>query len=140
MLVSTEMIVARIRRVMAGHADPIPRATASGARLVGMPVVETVPTDTAAKTNGPAVVAATETGEPINMPFGDLTVSEGRLVKWYRRAGEAISAGEHVADIETDKAVVEIELPRSGILAQILAEEGATVPMGASIGIVREKL
>ena len=56
MLVSTEMIVARIRRVMAGHADPIPRATASGARLVGMPVVETVPTDTAAKTNGPAAL------------------------------------------------------------------------------------
>ena len=73
------------------------------------------------------------------MPFGDLTVSEGRLVKWYRRAGEAISAGEHVADIETDKAVVEIELPRSGILAQILAEEGATVPMGASIGIVQKE-
>jgi 2-oxoisovalerate dehydrogenase E1 component len=139
MLISTEMIVTRVRRVMGGHADPIARATASGARAVAMPVVETVPTNIAAISTAPAVVAATEAGEPITMPFGDLTVSEGRLIKWYRRAGESISAGEHVADIETDKAVVEIESPRSGILAQILAEEGATVPMGASIGIVREK-
>ena len=50
-------------------------------------------------------------GDAITMPFGDLTVSEGRLVKWYRRPGDAVAAGEHVADIETDKAVVEIESP-----------------------------
>ena len=72
------------------------------------------------------------------MPFGDLTVSEGRLVKWYRKAGDRIASGDHVADIETDKAVVEIEAPKSGVLAQILAEVGAVVPMGASIAIVRE--
>jgi pyruvate/2-oxoglutarate dehydrogenase complex dihydrolipoamide acyltransferase (E2) component len=71
------------------------------------------------------------------MPFGDLTVSEGRLVKWYRRVGERVAAGDHVADIETEKAVVEIESPSSGILAEVLAHEGAVVPMGASIGIVR---
>ncbi len=62
------------------------------------------------------------------MPFGDLTVSEGRLVKWYRKLGEPVAAGEHVADIETDKAVVEIESPTSGVLAEILAEEGTVVP------------
>jgi pyruvate/2-oxoglutarate dehydrogenase complex dihydrolipoamide acyltransferase (E2) component len=49
-----------------------------------------------------------------------------------------VTAGEHVADIETDKAVVEIESPATGILAEILADDGATVPMGASIGIVQE--
>lgn len=71
------------------------------------------------------------------MPFGDLTVSEGRLVKWYRRPGDAVAAGEHVADIETDKAVVEIKSPKAGVLAEVLAVEGTVVPMGASIGIVR---
>jgi pyruvate/2-oxoglutarate dehydrogenase complex dihydrolipoamide acyltransferase (E2) component len=71
------------------------------------------------------------------MPFGDLTVSEGRLVKWHRKAGDRVAAGEHVADIETEKAVVEIESPRDGVLAQILAEEGTVVSMGASIGIVQ---
>jgi 2-oxoisovalerate dehydrogenase E1 component len=139
MLVSTEMIATRVRRVIAGHADPIARATASGAKSARPSVVDTVPMEIAAKRSTPAMAAATEAGEPITMPFGDLTVSEGRLVKWYRNAGESVSAGEHVADIETDKAVVEIESPRSGILAQILAGEGATVPMGAAIGIVREK-
>jgi pyruvate dehydrogenase E2 component (dihydrolipoamide acetyltransferase) len=43
-----------------------------------------------------------------------------------------------VADIETDKAVVEIESPKDGVLVQILADEGTVVPMGAAIGIVRE--
>ena len=60
------------------------------------------------------------------------------LVKWHRKLGDRVAAGDHVADIETDKAVVEIESPRSGVLAEILAEEGAVVPMGASIGVVRE--
>ena len=72
------------------------------------------------------------------MPFGDLTVSEGRLVKWYRKLGEAVAAGDHVADIETDKAVVEIESPASGVLAEILAEDGMVVAMGAAIGTVQE--
>ena len=94
----------------------------------------------AARTNAPptSVVSATIAGTPITMPFGDLTVNEGRLVKWYHKIGETVTAGEHVADIETDKAVVEIESPATGILAEILADDGATVPMGASIGIVRE--
>jgi 2-oxoisovalerate dehydrogenase E1 component len=71
------------------------------------------------------------------MPFGDLTISEGRLVKWYRQTGDKVSAGDHVADIETDKAVVEIEAPANGTLAEVLAQEGAVVAMGAAIGIVR---
>ena len=50
----------------------------------------------------------------------------------------AAAQGDHVADIETDKAVVEIESPASGILAEILARDGATVAMGSPIGIVRE--
>jgi 2-oxoisovalerate dehydrogenase E1 component len=72
------------------------------------------------------------------MPFGDLTVSEGRLVKWYFGPGDRVATGDHVADIETEKAVVEIEAPTSGILAEILASEGAMVAMGAAIGIVRD--
>jgi 2-oxoisovalerate dehydrogenase E1 component len=72
------------------------------------------------------------------MPFGDLTVSEGKLVRWHRRPGDRVSAGDHVADIETAKAVIEIEAPRSGVLARILAAEGATVAMGAAIAVVRE--
>jgi pyruvate/2-oxoglutarate dehydrogenase complex dihydrolipoamide acyltransferase (E2) component len=45
---------------------------------------------------------------------------------------------DSVPDIKAEKPVVEIESPATGILAEILADDGATVPMGASIGIVRE--
>ena len=52
------------------------------------------------------------------MPFGDLTVSEGTVVKWLKAVGDAVKEGELIAEIETDKAVVEIEAPVSGTLAR----------------------
>lgn len=140
MLVSAEMIVARARRVVEGYADPIARV--GSGLMAGSATTETRPapsprrpTATAAKPTAAAVQAPAD-GELITMPFGDLTVSEGRLIKWLRNKGDALTVGEHVADIETDKAVVEIEAPRSGILTDILAVEGAVVKMGGAIGIV----
>ena len=58
------------------------------------------------------------------MPFGDLTVSEGRVIAWLKAVGDAGAAGELVAEIETDKAVVEIEAPEAGTLAAIDAGGG----------------
>ncbi len=71
------------------------------------------------------------------MPFGDLTVSEGTLVRWPKAAGDAVTAGEVVAEIETDKAVVEIEAPVAGRLGPIEKDTGAVVPMGGRIGSVK---
>jgi 2-oxoisovalerate dehydrogenase E1 component len=68
------------------------------------------------------------------MPFGDLTVSQGTLIRWTRARGERVNAGDLVAEIETDKAVVEIEAPASGILHSIEAEVGQVIAMGARIG------
>ncbi len=138
MLVSTEAIVAGARRCIAGHADPIARAGAgAGLRPASAPPPAPAPRPRpSAAAPAPAAPPVAD-GDAITMPFGDLTVSEGRLVKWYRRPGDAVAAGEHVADIETDKAVVEIESPKAGVLAEVLAVEGTVVPMGASIGIVR---
>ena len=48
------------------------------------------------------------------MPFGDLTVSEGKLVAWRKAVGDEVAEGELVAEIETDKAVVEIEVAGRG--------------------------
>ena len=62
-----------------------------------------------------------------------------RVVAAENTEDNRVSAGEHVADIETAKAVVEIEAPRAGVLGKVLAEEGATVAMGAAIGTVREE-
>jgi 2-oxoisovalerate dehydrogenase E1 component len=82
----------------------------------------------------PAVVEGP--GEPITMPFGDLTVSEGKLVKWLKAEGDVVAAGEVVAEIETDKAVVEIEAPIAGRISAIEQPVGAVVPMGGRIGAI----
>jgi 2-oxoisovalerate dehydrogenase E1 component len=70
------------------------------------------------------------------MPFGDLTVSEGKLVKWLKAVGETVAAGEVVAEIETDKTVVEIEAPVAGKISAIEQPVGAVVPMGGRIGAI----
>src|SRR4029079_5451891 len=77
-------------------------------------------------------------GEPITMPFGELTVSEGKIVRWVQPEGASLRQGELVAEIETDKAVVEIESPCAGVLAQIEHPVGAVVRMGERIGVVRQ--
>ena len=72
------------------------------------------------------------------MPFGDLTVSEGKIVKWLKSVGDQVKAGELIAEIETDKAVVEIEAPVSGTLGRIDQAVGAVVPMGGRIGGIKK--
>ena len=71
------------------------------------------------------------------MPFGDLTVSEGTVIKWLKAVGDSVKAGELIAEIETDKAVVEIEAPVNGTLNRIDQPVGAVVPMGGRIGGIK---
>ena len=76
-------------------------------------------------------------GEPIKMPFGDLTISEGKLVRWLKQPGDQVSASEVVAEIETEKAILEIESPRNGILSEFLSDAGSMVKMGETIAVVK---
>jgi 2-oxoisovalerate dehydrogenase E1 component len=85
----------------------------------------------------PAAPEVAVDGTPIRMPFGDLTVSEGRLVRWLRKPGERVSEKETVVEVETDKAVVEIEAPASGVLGAPLRAAGDVVKMGETIGSVK---
>ena len=143
MLVDTDKIVAGAKAVLAGK-PPVPRHWRHvGGQLQAAPVapapapVAAAPTPAAsAPASAPSAVPAGD-GEPITMPFGDLTVSEGTIVGWLKKEGDAVKAGEIVAEIETDKAVVEIEAPVDGILGAIEQPKGAVVPMGGRIGSVR---
>jgi len=67
------------------------------------------------------------------MPALELAQETGKLVCWRKKEGERVSKGEPLLEIETDKAVVEIEAPAEGILAGIRAQEGAVVPVGQTI-------
>jgi len=74
--------------------------------------------------------------EDIYMPQLGLTMTEGRVVRWLRAAGEPVRKGEPVLEIETDKVSVEIESPADGVLGPILVEAGASVPIGGMLSHV----
>ena len=141
MLVNAEAIVASSLQVIAGVARPPRRARSGVAQSTpGAPAPVAAPVALAVSAPAPAAaVAAGVTlakGEALMMPFGDLTVSEGRLVRWVKKLGDTVTAGELVVEIETDKAVVEVEAPCSGTLAQLLEQEGSMVKMGQQIAVI----
>jgi pyruvate dehydrogenase E2 component (dihydrolipoamide acetyltransferase) len=72
------------------------------------------------------------------MPQMGYDMREGTVVRWRKQEGEPISRGEIIAEIETDKATVEMEAFSSGVLGRIVAEEGRTVPVGELIAIITE--
>ncbi len=74
--------------------------------------------------------------ENINMPQMGYDMTEGTVVRWMKSEGESVSTGEIIAEIETDKAIVEFEAPITGTLLKITAKEGSTVPVGDPIGLI----
>src|SRR5437867_12654935 len=66
----------------------------------------------------------------IQMPKLSDTMTEGTLVAWKKKKGDTVSAGEVLAEIETDKATMEWESPEDGTLAEIYVEEGGKVNVG----------
>lgn len=140
MLVNTDKIVEAARGCVAGR-PPVPghwRSAAGDGESVMAPATAQPVAPPPTPTGDPPVPDEPPIdGSPITMPFGDLTVSEGKIVRWAKAVGDTVRAGELVAEIETDKAVVEIEAPVAGILGRIEQPEGAVVKMGGRIGIVR---
>ena len=63
-------------------------------------------------------------------------MQEGTLVRWLKSVGDEVSLGDAVAEIETDKAVVEFESTAEGVLLELIVEEGTTVAVGESIATV----
>ncbi|MCH8185498.1 MAG: 2-oxo acid dehydrogenase subunit E2 [Chloroflexi bacterium] len=72
----------------------------------------------------------------LTMPQMGFDMHEGTLVRWLKPEGATVQNGEAIAEIETDKAVVEFESYASGVLSKILVSEGTTVPVGQVIAIV----
>jgi pyruvate dehydrogenase E2 component (dihydrolipoamide acetyltransferase) len=67
------------------------------------------------------------------MPALEMAQETGKLIAWRKREGDRVSKGEPLLEIETDKAVVEVEAPADGILAGIAAVAGADIPVGQTI-------
>ena len=67
------------------------------------------------------------------MPALEMAQETGKLIAWRKKEGDHVSKGEPLLEIETDKAVVEVEAPADGVLAGIKASEGADIPVGQTI-------
>src|SRR6201993_1317370 len=72
----------------------------------------------------------------IQMPKLSDTMTEGTLVAWKKKKGDKVSAGEVLAEIETDKATMEWESPEDGTLTEIYVEEGGKVNVGDRIAFI----
>jgi pyruvate dehydrogenase E2 component (dihydrolipoamide acetyltransferase) len=67
------------------------------------------------------------------MPALEMAQETGKIVSWLKKEGDAISKGEPLLEVETDKAVVEIEATADGVLAGVKSHEGDVVPVGVTI-------
>jgi pyruvate dehydrogenase E2 component (dihydrolipoamide acetyltransferase) len=75
----------------------------------------------------------------ILMPLLSPSMTEGTLVKWLKKEGDAVKSGEVIAEVETDKATMDLEAFDSGILRKILVTEGTKVPVQSRIGVIGAK-
>ena len=89
------------------------------------------------KTNTSSVVVRAEVKE-IFMPALSSTMTEGKIVSWVKEEGDAISKGEAVVVVESDKADMDVESFYDGFLAHICVEDGEMATVGAPIAYVAE--
>ncbi len=66
------------------------------------------------------------------------TMTEGKVARWLKKEGDTLSSGEVMAEVETDKATMEMEVVDEGVLHSILAPEGSIVPVGSPIAVIAE--
>lgn len=74
----------------------------------------------------------------IRVPTLGESVSEATIGTWYKKAGDAVTADEPIVELETDKVTLEVPAPASGVLSEIIAQEGDTVEVDALLGQIAE--
>lgn len=72
------------------------------------------------------------------MPKLGADMTEGKLVAWHKKAGDRVSRGDIVAEVDTDKGVIDVEIFTSGVIQKLLVEPGLTVPIGTPLAIVQD--
>jgi 2-oxoglutarate dehydrogenase E2 component (dihydrolipoamide succinyltransferase) len=74
----------------------------------------------------------------IRVPTLGESVTEATIGKWFKKVGDAIAVDEPVVELETDKVTIEVPAPSAGVLAEITADEGDSVDVGALLGTISE--
>lgn len=117
--------------LLGGGAAPVPAET----------LAAPAPQEVAAPTPAPAAVAAL--AAPVNatvvrMPKMSDTMTEGVLVAWLKKVGDVVKPGDIIAEVETDKATMELENYEDGTLLHLGVKEGEAVPVDGIIAIIGE--
>ena len=76
------------------------------------------------------------TTTPLRVPNLGAEATGGRLVTWLRAVGDEVAAGDVVAELETEKATVELEAPVAGRIVEIVQPAGAEVPVGGTLALI----
>ena len=72
----------------------------------------------------------------VRVPHLPESVADATVVTWHKKVGDSVEIGEILAEIETDKATMEMEAFDDGVLTEILVPEGGTVPIGALLAVL----
>src|SRR5919112_1100653 len=72
------------------------------------------------------------------MPKLSPTMEEGQIARWLKKEGDKVSMGEPLAEIDTDKATMEMQALANGVLRKILISEGESAPLGQLIAVIGE--
>ncbi len=116
-----------------GRIDPDGVAKAAPSEVVPEPATPDPATPEPAAQAAPAPGGA---AVDILVPTMGESVTEGTVAQWLKKPGDTVAQDEPVVEVETDKVTLEVNAPAAGVLEKILAEEGATVEVGAVLGIV----
>ncbi len=73
------------------------------------------------------------------MPTLGADMTEGTLVQWKKRVGERVTKGDIIAEVDTDKAAIEVECHATGIIERLLAKPGDKIPVGTVMAVIREE-
>ena len=73
------------------------------------------------------------------MPQLGADMSAGKLLAWRKHVGENVQRGDIIADVETDKADIEVEVFTNGVIEKVLVQPGEKVPIGTVLAIIREE-
>src|SRR6058998_1942219 len=74
----------------------------------------------------------------VTMPKLSDTMEEGKILRWVKKPGDRVAIGEIIAEVETDKANMELEAYDEGVLAEVRVAEGESAPVGAVIAVLAE--
>lgn len=72
----------------------------------------------------------------LTMPMLGEVMEAGTVVSWKKAEGQSVAKGEIILEVETDKAVMGVESPASGVVKQILVPEGTTVPVNTPLALI----